>query len=93
MESGLVSRLVGCDRRFMGFIVPMEDVLALSPNSDMGYPWWTQCRQSCHGYLCVRIYHNYKKALADYTKIAGSIPLPPDYVFGYWYSKYVLFGR
>jgi len=32
--------------------------------------------------------HDYKKALSDFTKIAGKIPLPPLYVFGYWYSKY-----
>lgn len=32
--------------------------------------------------------HDYKRALGDFTKIAGKIPLPPDYVFGYWYSKY-----
>ncbi|MDR0812149.1 MAG: glycoside hydrolase family 31 protein [Paludibacter sp.] len=32
--------------------------------------------------------HNYKKALYDFTRIAGKIPMPPLYVFGYWYSKY-----
>ncbi|GAB1414685.1 hypothetical protein MASR2M117_00910 [Paludibacter sp.] len=31
---------------------------------------------------------NYKKALNDFTKIAGKIPMPPMYAFGYWYSKY-----
>lgn len=32
--------------------------------------------------------HDYKKALSDFTKIAGKIPMPPMYAFGYWYSKY-----
>lgn len=32
--------------------------------------------------------HEYKKALGDYVKIAGRQPLPPLYMFGYWYSKY-----
>ena len=32
--------------------------------------------------------HDYKRALGDFTKVAGKIPLPPLYVFGYWYSKY-----
>ena len=32
--------------------------------------------------------HNYKAALADYAKVAGRIPLPPKFVFGYWWSKY-----
>ncbi len=32
--------------------------------------------------------HDYKQALADFTKVAGKIPLPPKYVFGYWWSRY-----
>ncbi len=32
--------------------------------------------------------HDYKNALGDFTKIAGKIPMPPLYAFGYWYSKY-----
>ena len=32
--------------------------------------------------------HNYRKALGDFTKIAGRQPMPPLYVLGYWYSKY-----
>ena len=32
--------------------------------------------------------HDYKAALADYAQVAGRIPLPPKYVFGYWWSRY-----
>ncbi len=32
--------------------------------------------------------HDYKQALHDFTLIAGKMPLPPLYIFGYWYSKY-----
>jgi len=32
--------------------------------------------------------HQYKKALFDYTQIAGRVPLPPRYAFGYWWSRY-----
>ncbi|MDR1682845.1 MAG: DUF5110 domain-containing protein, partial [Candidatus Symbiothrix sp.] len=32
--------------------------------------------------------HDYKKALYDFTRIAGKTPIPPLYAFGYWYSKY-----
>jgi alpha-glucosidase (family GH31 glycosyl hydrolase) len=32
--------------------------------------------------------HNYKKALSDYTQIAGKIPMPPKFAFGYWWSRY-----
>lgn len=32
--------------------------------------------------------HDYKSALADFTKVAGKIPLPPKYTLGYWWSRY-----
>ncbi len=32
--------------------------------------------------------HDYTGALADFTKVAGKIPMPPKYVFGYWWSRY-----
>ena len=95
MESGLVSRS-GWAVIDDSWASPRSDggrSYALSPNSDMGYPWWTQRADNHAMDTYVLGYgHNYKKALADYTKIAGSIPLPPDYVFGYWYSKYASYS-
>jgi alpha-glucosidase (family GH31 glycosyl hydrolase) len=32
--------------------------------------------------------HDYPAALRDFTAVAGSIPLPPRYVFGSWFSRY-----
>lgn len=32
--------------------------------------------------------HDYKDAIMDFTKIAGKVPLPPKYAFGYWWSRY-----
>ena len=32
--------------------------------------------------------HDYLAALKDFTRVAGEIPLPPRYVFGYWWSRY-----
>ncbi len=32
--------------------------------------------------------NNYKSALYDYTIVAGKIPLPPRFAFGYWWSRY-----
>lgn len=32
--------------------------------------------------------HSYREAIADFTRIAGKIPLPPKYAFGYWWSRY-----
>lgn len=32
--------------------------------------------------------HDYKTALADFTRVAGHIPIPPRYAFGAWWSRY-----
>ncbi|MCX6258229.1 MAG: DUF5110 domain-containing protein [Bacteroidia bacterium] len=32
--------------------------------------------------------HNYKQALYDFTQVAGKIPMPPKFAFGYWWSRY-----
>ncbi len=35
--------------------------------------------------------HDYKAALSDFTKVAGRIPMPPKYTFGYWWSRYWIY--
>ncbi len=53
------------------------------------WPWVVQRppgdRQDCYffGYG-----HDYRKALGDYVRIAGRIPLPPRFAFGAWWSRY-----
>jgi len=32
--------------------------------------------------------NDYKQALKDFTAIAGKIPIPPVWTFGYWWSRY-----
>ena len=32
--------------------------------------------------------HDYRQALRDYTSVAGKIPMPPRFVFGFWWSRY-----
>jgi alpha-glucosidase (family GH31 glycosyl hydrolase) len=32
--------------------------------------------------------HDYRKALGDYVKVAGRIPVPPRFAFGTWWSRY-----
>jgi hypothetical protein len=32
--------------------------------------------------------HDYRKALSDYVRVAGRIPLPPRFAFGAWWSRY-----
>lgn len=62
--------------------------LAFAPDTD-GIDWVTQRADPNALDLYFMGYgHDYKRALKDFTLIAGKTPLPPDYVFGYWYSKY-----
>ena len=32
--------------------------------------------------------HDYRRALHDFTRVAGKIPLPPRFAFGAWWSRY-----
>ncbi len=32
--------------------------------------------------------HDHRKALGDYVRVAGRIPLPPRFAFGAWWSRY-----
>lgn len=54
-----------------------------------GIPWWAEPvdKQAVDWYF-MGYGHEYKKALADFTKVAGRIPMPPLYILGYWYSRY-----
>lgn len=52
---------------------------------------WVKERESADGaqdwyFLCYGT--DYKKALKDFTRFAGSMPLPPRYAFGFWWSRY-----
>lgn len=91
MEDGLISRSgwAVIDDSWANVRPDGSRSYALEPNDAVGYDWWAPRKDE----NAVDIYFlgygkNYKKAISDFTKIAGKIPLPPDYVFGYWYSKY-----
>lgn len=65
---------------------------AMEPESVVGYDWWTQRKDPAALDVYFLGYGSeYKKALYDFTRIAGKIPLPPNYVFGYWYSRYAAY--
>lgn len=62
-----------------------------SKNYLMDETGWVTARPGQENYLDWYIFahgHEYKLALADYTKVSGPAPLPPRYTFGYWYSRY-----
>lgn len=86
MEKGLISRngwtLVDDSSRHI-----------LVPTNDMWGEWVVE-RNAPKGNLDLYFFgygHDYKACLRDYTKVAGSIPLPPRWAFGYWWSRYWLY--
>ena len=65
----------------------------LAPNEE-GFPWWQEPadRQATDWYF-MGYGHDYKAALRDFTRVAGRVPMPPKYIFGYWYSRYWAYSQ
>jgi alpha-glucosidase (family GH31 glycosyl hydrolase) len=61
--------------------------LYLDDNKEMNWVDNTQSK-SYQDWYFFGYGHNYKKAIYDYTQLAGKIPMPPRYVFGYWWSRW-----
>lgn len=82
MEPGILSR--------DGWAVVDESKRHILVKNDSDWGEWVEQRPEGNIQdLYIFAYgHDYKDALSDFTKIAGKIPLPPKYVFGYWWSRY-----
>ena len=82
METGLLSR--------GGWTVVDDSQRHLFVPVDNHWKNWVECRPAGDRLdLYLFAYgHEYTKALKDYTRVAGDIPLPPKYTFGYWWSRY-----
>lgn len=95
LENGLISRS-GWAVIYDSQATPRADgsrSFAMQPNEEIGFDWWVGRKDPDAMDLYFMGYGNdYKKALYDFTMIAGKIPLPPAYVFGYWYSKYASYS-
>jgi len=66
---------------------------AFEPNEE-GFPWLAQpVDKSAVDIYFLGYGHNYRQALLDFTKVSGKIPLPPKYMFGYWYSRYWAYSQ
>ena len=82
METGLLSR--------SGWSVVDDSQRHLFVPVNSHWKQWVECRPEGDR-LDIYLFaygHEYTKALKDYTCVAGDIPLPPKYVFGYWWSRY-----
>ena len=82
METGILSR--------DGWALVDESTRHLLVKEDSDWGEWVAVRPEgeVQDWYLFAYGHDYKAALADFTKVAGKIPLPPKYVFGYWWSRY-----
>lgn len=66
---------------------------AMEPNED-GFMWWAEpVDKDAIDWYFLGYGHEYKKCLGDYIKVGGRVPLPPKYIFGYWYSRYWAYSQ
>ncbi|MBQ2395332.1 MAG: DUF5110 domain-containing protein [Alistipes sp.] len=86
MEKGILSRA--------GWSIVDDSANHLLVDVDSHWKKWVECRpEGDRQDLYLFAYgHEYTKALKDYTKVAGDIPLPPKYMFGYWWSRYWMYS-
>jgi len=66
----------------------LDDSNNLLFNND-SMAWWQEREDTMAQDWYFLLYgHDYKKALKDFTRFAGAIPVPPAYAFGFWWSRY-----
>ena len=82
MEKGIISR--------SGWSLVDDSASHLLLSDDSHWEEWVALRpEGEHQDFYLFAYgHDYRKALADYSKVAGRSPMPPKYAFGYWWSRY-----
>ena len=82
MEPGVISR--------DGWAVVDESLRHVLQKDSSSWGEWVEARpEGDRQDLYIFAYgHDYRTAISDFTKLAGRIPLPPKYVFGYWWSRY-----
>lgn len=89
------------DKTWDGSPIPLEDGILSKDGwyllddsmsflfDDGDWNWVSETKNTSEQDLYFFAYGNdYKKALKHYTTIAGKIPMPPRYAFGYWWSRY-----
>jgi len=89
LEPGLISR--------DGWTVVDDSTRPLFDSADFSFardeqsPWpWVMLRPAGdrQDWYFFGYGHDYKRALHDFTQVAGKIPLPPRFAFGAWWSRY-----
>jgi alpha-glucosidase (family GH31 glycosyl hydrolase) len=89
LEPGLISR--------DGWTLVDDSTRQVFDSADFSFsqgeqsPWpWVQSRSSVdrQDWYFFGYGHDYRRALYDFTRVAGKIPLPPEFAFGAWWSRY-----
>ena len=83
MEQGLLSR--------RGVTVVDDTSTPLFVKGGDYWKDWVAARSASAPYRDLTIFaygHDYKGCLGDYVRVAGRIPLPPRWAFGYWWSRF-----
>lgn len=89
LEPGLVSR--------DGWTLVDDSTRQLFDSDDFSFvkgqlsPWpWVESRSpgDRQDWYFFGYGHDYRRALYDFTRVAGKIPLPPQFAFGAWWSRY-----
>lgn len=89
IEQGLVSR--------SGWALVDDSTRPLFDSADFSFregeksPWpWVMARPAGErqDWYFFGYGHDYRRALGDYVRVAGRIPLPPRFAFGTWWSRY-----
>lgn len=89
IEAGLISRA--------GWALVDDSTRPLFDSSDFRFskgeksPWpWVMARSAGvrQDWYFFGYGHNYRKALGDYVRVAGRIPIPPPFALGTWWSRY-----
>src|ERR1700691_804098 len=89
LEPGLISR--------DGWTVVDDSTRQLFDSDDFSFvegersPWpWVTARPAGErqDWYFFGYGHDYKRALYDFTRVAGKVPLPPRFAFGAWWSRY-----
>lgn len=70
-----------------GWVLLDDSATVLLDDSD--WPWAAPRREAgAVDWYFLGYGHDYKRALLDYTRAAGPIPMPPRWAFGAWWSRY-----
>ena len=83
MEAGLLSR--------SGWAL-VDDSKSNLFDGDPEWNWVLQRPEGAIDWYFFGYGDNYRKALRDFTAVAGKIPMPPKYAFGYWWSRYWIYN-